>query len=212
MTPDFTKYPDGLVPAIIQDNSTGKVLMLGYMNEEALRKTEGDGKVVFYSRSKNRLWQKGETSGNYLRVDGIRIDCDRDCLLIKATPSGPVSHTGADTCFNERNIQNNFLQQLEGIIRDRKQNPEPGSYTSALFAGGINKAAQKVGEEAVELIIEAKEDNKESFVNEAADLLFHYLVLLEAKNCSLKEVAEVLEKRSSRHRDAGSGADVASPP
>jgi phosphoribosyl-AMP cyclohydrolase / phosphoribosyl-ATP pyrophosphohydrolase len=194
MTPDFSKYNDGLVPAIVQDTVSSKVLMLGFMNEEALNKTKADGRVTFYSRSKQRLWTKGETSGNFLSVTEIKTDCDNDTLLIKATPAGPVCHTGADTCFNE--INNSFsLERLEQIIIDRKNNPADESYTSSLFAKGINKIAQKVGEEAVELVIESKDNDKEKFLGEAADLLFHYLVLLQAKGYSLTEVTEVLAKR-----------------
>jgi len=192
---DFKKHSDGLVPAIIQDAVTGKVLMLGYMNEEALAKTQELGKVTFFSRSRNRLWTKGEESGNYLLLKEIRVDCDKDTLLIKADPVGPVCHTGADTCWNEKNGSNDFLQQLEQIINDRKNSPSSASYTSSLFAKGINKIAQKVGEEAVELIIEAKDNNDELFKNEAADLLFHYLILLQAKGFSLNDVTEVLRGR-----------------
>lgn len=195
MKVDFKKYPDGLVPVIVQDNNSRVVLMLGYMNEEALEKTKEEKKVVFYSRSKQRLWMKGETSGNFLSLNDILIDCDNDCLLIKATPAGPVCHTGADTCFNEKNEQENFLNKLEEIISDRKNKYSDTSYTSSLFQKGINKIAQKVGEEAVELIIEAKDSNNELFLNEAADLLFHYLVLLQAKGSKLQNVVDVLEQR-----------------
>ncbi len=192
---DFEKS-DGLIPAIIQDTQTDKVLMLGYMNEEALRKTETTGKVTFFSRSKQRLWMKGETSGNFLLVDQIMVDCDKDALLIKARPQGPTCHTGADTCFNEENTNYlKFISQLESIIADRHHNPDERSYTSSLFAKGINKVAQKVGEEAVELVIEAKDDNDHLFKNEAADLLYHLLVLLEAKNISLEQVIAELKKR-----------------
>lgn len=192
---DFKKSPDGLLPVIVQDNVTSKVLMLGYMNEEALKKTQEDGRVIFFSRSKNRLWMKGETSDNFLYVESIREDCDNDTILIKARPVGPVCHTGADTCFNERNVSGHFIDQLEHIILHRKNNPKEGSYTSGLFAKGLNKIAQKVGEEATELIIEAKDNDKELFKNEAADLLFHYLILLQAKGFSLSDVEEVLKKR-----------------
>ena len=192
---DFTKYADGLVPAIVQDDSTGKVLMLGFMNEAAVAKTQELQKVTFFSRSKNRLWTKGEESGNFLLVKTIAVDCDNDTLLIKATPLGPVCHTGADTCWNEKNETDNFLLQLEKIIIDRKNNPSEKSYTSSLLAKGINKVAQKVGEEAVELVIEAKDDNKDLFLGEAADLLFHYLILLQAKDYSLGDVVEVLKGR-----------------
>ena len=192
---DFTKSKDGLVPAIIQDATTNVVLMLGYMNAEAVAKTKELQKVTFFSRSKNRLWTKGEESGNYLLVKEIKIDCDNDTILIKAIPQGATCHTGADTCWDEKNESNNFLIQLEKIIADRKNNPSEESYTSSLFEKGINKIAQKVGEEAVELIIEAKDNNKELFLGEAADLLFHYLILLQAKNYSLTNVVEILEQR-----------------
>jgi phosphoribosyl-AMP cyclohydrolase / phosphoribosyl-ATP pyrophosphohydrolase len=192
---DFTKYANGLVPAIIQDAATDKVLMLGFMNEAAVAKTHELKKVTFFSRSKNRLWTKGEESGNYLLLKDIKIDCDKDTLLIKATPQGPVCHTGADTCWNEKNTTDNFLLELEQIIVERKNNPTDKSYTSSLFAKGINKIAQKVGEEAVEIVIEAKDDNKELFLGEAADLLFHYMILLQAKDFSLDDVIEVLKGR-----------------
>ena len=195
MVPDFKKYADGLVPAIIQDASTNKVLMLGFMNEEALAKTNELQKVTFFSRSKNRLWTKGEESGNYLFVKEIKVDCDNDTLLIKAEPSGPVCHTGADTCWDEKNIHGNFLQQLETIITERKNNPSEKSYTSSLFAKGINKIVQKLGEEAVELVIEAKDDNADLFKGEAADLLFHYLILLQSKGFKLDDIVEVLKER-----------------
>jgi len=195
MNIDFKKM-DGLIPAVVQDAFTGKVLMLGYMNEAALVKTEESGRVTFFSRSKNRLWTKGETSGNFLELVSMQEDCDGDAILVKAKPLGPVCHTGAYTCFEESNTsQTAFIDQLRGIIKERKENPNLGSYTSSLFGKGINKLAQKVGEEAVELVIEAKDDNKELFLGEAADLLFHYLVLLEAKNYSLDEVIEVLKLR-----------------
>jgi phosphoribosyl-ATP pyrophosphohydrolase/phosphoribosyl-AMP cyclohydrolase len=195
MKVDYKKYADGLVPAIVQDASTSKVLMLGFMNEEALAKTQELKKVTFYSRSKNRLWTKGEESGNFLLLNDIKVDCDNDTLLIKATPVGPVCHTGADTCWDEKNISTDFLLQLEGIITDRKNNPSDKSYTSSLFAKGINKIAQKVGEEAVEIVIEAKDNNDELFKGEAADLLFHYLILLQAKGFTLNDVIEVLKER-----------------
>lgn len=195
---NFSKS-NGLIPAIIQDVTTGKVLMLGYMNQEAIDQTLQEGKVTFFSRSKQRLWTKGETSGNFLYWKDIKVDCDKDTLLIRAEPVGPVCHTGADTCFGETNQKNTkhmeFLTKLESIIQNRKDNPTEGSYTTSLFEKGINKIAQKVGEEAVELVIEAKDDNKELFLNEAADLMYHYLVLLTAKGHSLEEVVTVLEKR-----------------
>lgn len=195
MNIDFTKS-EGLVPAIIQDVATNKVLMMGYMNKEAFEKTQKEGKVTFFSRSKKRLWTKGETSENYLMVKEILLDCDGDTLLIKAVPAGPTCHTGADTCWKEKNEDKTaFLIHLKKIIRDRKNRPNEKSYTSSLFEKGINKIAQKVGEEAVELVIEAKDDNKELFVGEAADLLFHYLVLLEKKNIDLDEIIDELGKR-----------------
>ncbi|MBC7422832.1 MAG: bifunctional phosphoribosyl-AMP cyclohydrolase/phosphoribosyl-ATP diphosphatase HisIE [Ferruginibacter sp.] len=193
---DFAKYTDGLVPAIIQDEITGKVLMLGFMDNEALLKTQELKKVTFYSRSKNRLWTKGEESGNFLLLKSITVDCDNDTLLIKVNPVGPVCHTGADTCFNEKNEANDFLFKLEKIIADRKNNPTDASYTSSLFKKGINKIAQKVGEEAVEIVIEAKDNNDELFKGEAADLLFHYLILLQAKGFSLQDVIAILKQRN----------------
>lgn len=194
MNINFSKYTDGLVPAIIQDYTTGKVLMLGFMNEEAFQKTHNEGTVTFFSRSKQRLWTKGETSGNFLRVKSILADCDSDTILIKAEPTGPVCHTGADTCFNETN-PGFSLERLEEVIADRKKNPDEKSYTASLFARGINKIAQKVGEEAVELVIESKDDDKEKFLGEAADLMFHYLVLLQAKGYKLADVIKVLTAR-----------------
>ncbi len=195
MTIDFNKYSDGLVPVIIQDYKTNVVLMLGFMNAEALEKTQAEAKVTFYSRTKQRLWTKGETSNNFLLVKDIKVDCDNDTLLIKAEPKGPTCHTGTDTCFNEPNTSTDFLQQLEAIITDRKNNPTEKSYTASLFAKGINKMAQKVGEEAVELVIEAKDNNDELFKGEAADLLFHYMILLQAKSFTLNDVIEVLKER-----------------
>jgi phosphoribosyl-AMP cyclohydrolase / phosphoribosyl-ATP pyrophosphohydrolase len=197
MNLDFQKSPDGLLPAIIQDNLTGKVLMLGYMNAEALEKTTADRKVTFFSRSKQRLWTKGETSDNFLYVEEILTDCDGDTILIKATPAGPTCHTGADTCFDEVNDgQAPFLNYLQKrIIRDRKNNPSDASYTASLFKKGVNKIAQKVGEEAVEVVIEAKDENDGLFKGEVADLLFHLLVLLEHKNIDLDEVINVLRDR-----------------
>jgi phosphoribosyl-ATP pyrophosphohydrolase/phosphoribosyl-AMP cyclohydrolase len=199
MTLNFSKSPEGLLPAIIQDAFTQKVLMLGYMNQEAFEKTQTEKIVTFYSRSKQRLWTKGETSGNFLYVQNIKIDCDQDTILIKARPQGAVCHTGADTCFAEDN-QNPlaFLEHLQKIIKERKLQSPDTSYTASLFAKGINKIAQKVGEEAVELVIEAKDNDKNLFLNEAADLLFHYLVLLEAKNTSLDEVIAVLQQRHKK--------------
>lgn len=192
---DFQKSADGLVPAIIQDAATHKVLMLGYMNQESLDKTLQEGKVTFFSRSKQRLWTKGEESGNFLTLVDLRVDCDHDTLLIKVNPAGVVCHTGADTCWDEKNISNDFLSKLENVITERKNNPSDSSYTSKLFAKGINKIAQKVGEEAVEVVIEAKDDSEELFLNESADLLFHYLVLLSAKGYQLSDVLGVLQQR-----------------
>ena len=195
---DFNKG-NGLVPVIIQDWATNKVLMLGYMNEEALKLTKAEGKVTFYSRTKERLWTKGETSGNFLLVKEIRIDCDQDTILIKAEPQGPTCHTGADTCFDEENGTNAlFLHYLQDIIVERKKSTAEKSYTKLLFDKGINKIAQKVGEEAVELVIEAKDSDDDLFKNEAADLLFHLLVLLEAKNVKLEEVVGVLSERHKK--------------
>jgi len=194
-TIDFDKQ-NGLVPAIIQDAETQKVLMLGYMNREAYEKTEAEGIVTFFSRSKNRLWTKGETSGNFLHVRQMHIDCDQDTVLIKVQPAGPVCHTGADTCFDEVNQGKAlFLNYLQAIIRQRKTEAPKSSYTAKLFAKGINKIAQKVGEEAVEVVIEAKDDNAELFRGEAADLLFHFLILLEAKNTDLDQIVGVLQQR-----------------
>jgi len=186
---------DGLIPVIVQDDSTNKVLMLGYMNEEALQKTMEESRITFFSRSKQRLWTKGETSGNFLNLVDLLYDCDQDCLLAKAQPIGPTCHTGSDTCFDEKNEEDHFLHHLERVIQDRKNNPSEKSYTASLFQKGINKVAQKVGEEAVELVIEAKDDNEELFLGEAADLMYHYLVLLTAKDYTLKDVIGVLKKR-----------------
>ncbi len=191
---DFAKG-NGLLPAIIQDADTGKVLMLGYMNEEALQKTLKDKTVTFFSRSKGRLWTKGETSGNFFHLVDIKADCDRDTLLVYVRPEGPACHLGTDTCWAETNQPVNFLAHLEQVIQGRRGADPETSYTARLFARGINKVAQKVGEEAVELVIEAKDDNKELFLNEAADLLYHYLVLLAAKDYRLEDVIEVLRGR-----------------
>jgi phosphoribosyl-ATP pyrophosphohydrolase/phosphoribosyl-AMP cyclohydrolase len=196
MNVDFGKYTDGLVPAIIQDDITQKVLMLGFMNQEALDKTEKEGKVTFFSRSKGRLWTKGEESGNYLLLKSVALDCDRDTLLIKAQPLGPVCHTGADTCWDEKNHNEDFLTRLEEIIQQRRQQADPeGSYVASLFKKGINKIAQKVGEEAVELVIESKDHDEKLFLSEAADLLFHYLILLNAKGYNLQDVTDILKER-----------------
>lgn len=190
---DFSKG-NGLVPAVIQDNDTLQVLMVGFMNEESLRKTENEGRVTFFSRSKNRLWTKGETSGNFLFVKEITTDCDNDTLLIKINPAGPVCHTGSTSCFGEETAKG-FLYQLEQIINQRIDDNIQDSYTNKIYRQGINKVAQKVGEEAVELIIEAKDDNIELFKNEAADLLYHFLILLKAKNIKLTDIEKILQDR-----------------
>jgi phosphoribosyl-AMP cyclohydrolase / phosphoribosyl-ATP pyrophosphohydrolase len=195
-TPDFNK---GLLPAIVQDIYTGKVLMQGYMNQEALDYTLSSGHVTFYSRSKERLWTKGEESKHFLNYHSHKIDCDADSILIQASPDGPTCHTGDDTCWEEKNIHKvQFIGYLASLINKRKNRPEDQSYTASLFKKGINKIAQKVGEEAVELVIEAKDNNKELFLGEAADLLFHYLVLLEAKEIKLDEVIDVLISRHQK--------------
>lgn len=192
---DFRKG-DGLVPCIIQDKDTLRVLMLGYMNAEALELTIAQQKVIFWSRSKQRIWMKGEASGNYLKLDSIAMDCDRDTLLIQVVPQGPVCHKGTDTCWKESNKPNALaLENLERVIHDRKDNPDSSSYTASLFKKGINKVAQKVGEEAVELVIEAKDNNDDLFLNEAADLMYHFIVLLAAKEFKLNDVIEVLKGR-----------------
>lgn len=195
----FDKNKDGLVPAIIQDHTTKNVLMLGYMNEEALKKTMESEKVTFYSRSKNRIWQKGEESGNYLKLVDVEIDCDNDTLLISANPVGPTCHKGSDTCWNKKNDQNfGFLTRLEAIILDRKErSSNEKSYVSSLFKSGINKIAQKVGEEAVETVIEAMDNDNKLFLEESADLLFHYLILLQAKGFQLNDVVDILKSRHS---------------
>lgn len=195
---DFNKSSDGLIPVIIQDHKTAKVLMLGFMNEEAYKKTVETDLVTFFSRTKNRLWTKGETSNNFLHVQDIIADCDADTILIKAKADGPVCHTGNDTCFKEVNKNQNFLSDLEAIINDRIENNTGTSYVNSLFAKGINAVAQKVGEEAVELIIEAKDTDDDKFINEAADLLFHYMLLLKAKNKSLDDVENVLKQRHTQ--------------
>jgi phosphoribosyl-ATP pyrophosphohydrolase/phosphoribosyl-AMP cyclohydrolase len=195
---DFSKYSDGLVPAIVQDYKTHKVLMLGFMNEAAYAQTLSLSKVTFYSRSKKRLWTKGEESGHFLEVKSIAVDCDNDTLLIKADPLGPTCHTGADTCWSEPNHTDDFLLYLEEIINLRKLAPIEESYVAKMFSKGINKIAQKVGEEAVEMVIEAKDNNAELFLNESADLLFHYLLLLNAKGHHLAEVLSILQKRHSK--------------
>ena len=191
---DFTKG-DGLVPVIIQNNNTLQVLMLGYMNQEAYNKTKTENKVTFFSRSKNRLWTKGEESGNFLFVKNIQIDCDNDTILIKADPKGPTCHTGSTSCFKEETAKG-FLYELQETINNRIDSNDENSYTNKLYKSGINKVAQKVGEEAVELVIEAKDNNDELFKNEAADLLYHYLILLKAKGFVLENIEAVLKKRA----------------
>ena len=194
---DFNKNADGLVPAIIQDATTQKVLMLGYMNAEALASTQTSGKVTFFSRTKNRLWTKGEESGKFLELVSIKEDCDQDTLLIQVNPQGPTCHKGTDTCWEESNTSSfGFLSTLGNTIKERKENNEDNSYVASLFRFGINKIAQKVGEEAVETIIEAKDSDDELFLSESADLLFHYLILLEAKGFSLKDIEQRLASRS----------------
>ena len=197
MKPDFEKN-GGLIPVIVQDANTHTVLMLGYMNQEAFDKTKKEERVTFFSRSKQRLWTKGETSGNFLNLVSMALDCDRDTILAKVIPVGPVCHTGSDTCFGEEELVPTDLGFLERIIVDRKLNPQEGSYTSKLLNRGINKVAQKVGEEAVELVIEAKDNDKNLFLNEAADLMYHYLVLLAAKDFSLGDVVDVLNERHTK--------------
>tara|TARA_R110000868_G_scaffold36074_4_gene128468 strand:+ start:7290 stop:7925 length:636 start_codon:yes stop_codon:yes gene_type:complete len=205
MNIDFNKNKDGLVPAIIQDAITKNVLMLGYMNHEAYKKTLDSGKVTFYSRTKNRLWTKGEESGNFLNLVDIKLDCDNDTLLVMVNPIGPTCHKGTDTCWGEENKSSfGFISELEEIIQNRKDQadgkiPIPEgvkpSYVSSLFKSGINKVAQKVGEEAVEVVIEAKDDNDQLFKDESADLLFHYLILLQAKGFKLQDIVKVLQSR-----------------
>ena len=197
MTVNFKKYSDGLVPAVIQDAETNKVLMLGFMNEAALDKTNELQQVTFFSRSKNRLWTKGEESGHFLFVQEIKVDCDADTLLIKVNPAGPVCHTGADTCWNEKNDPDNFLEKLENIIAERKNNPDEKSYTSSLFEKGINKIAQKVGEEAVETVIEACNGTNERLIYEGSDLLYHLIVLLTSKGYRIEDLARELKERHS---------------
>ncbi|WP_108868407.1 bifunctional phosphoribosyl-AMP cyclohydrolase/phosphoribosyl-ATP diphosphatase HisIE [Aquimarina aquimarini] len=195
---NFNKNNDGLIPAIIQDASTKNVLMLGYMNQEAYDKTVETKKVTFFSRTKNRLWTKGEESGNVLNLVTIKNDCDHDTLLITVNPNGPTCHKGSDTCWSEENKSSyGFLSTLEEVIKSRKENSDDStSYVASLFKKGINKVAQKVGEEAVEVVIEAKDDNEDLFLNESADLLFHYLILLQAKGYTLEDVVKVLKSRS----------------
>jgi len=194
---DFNKNPDGLIPAIIQDANTKNVLMLGYMDQEAFDTTQKTQKVTFFSRSKQRLWTKGEESGNFLELVDIKNDCDSDTLLVSVNPVGPTCHKGTDTCWAEENTQTyGFLSTLEQIITSRKNDREnPDSYVASLFRKGINKIAQKVGEEAVETVIEAKDNDEELFLNESADLLFHYLILLQAKGYTLEDIVQTLQKR-----------------
>jgi phosphoribosyl-ATP pyrophosphohydrolase/phosphoribosyl-AMP cyclohydrolase len=194
---EITYNSEGLIPAIIQDSTTKTVLMLGYMNAEAVSKTLETNKVTFFSRSKQRLWTKGQESGNFLSLDSLKNDCDNDTLLIQATPHGPTCHKGTDNCWSESNVESfGFISTLETIIADRKENTSSEtSYVSELFEKGLNKIAQKVGEEAVEVVIEAKDDNDDLFLNESADLLFHYLILLQAKGFKLENVVEVLKSR-----------------
>ena len=193
---NFSKNKDGLIPAIIQDSITKTVLMLGYMNDEAIRKTKKTGNVTFYSRTKKRLWTKGEESGNFLRLVNMKVDCDNDTILIYVKPEGPTCHLGTDSCWGEKNLSKfGFLSQLEEIIAERKKDDKKNSYVASLFREGINKIAQKVGEEATETIIEAKDENKQLFLNESADLLFHYLILLQAKGFRLSDVEKVLLTR-----------------
>ena len=197
MNIDFSKYADGLVPAIVQDASTKNVLMLGFMNQAAVDATLSLQKVTFFSRSKNRLWTKGEESGNSLNYISMALDCDQDTLLIQAHPAGPVCHTGSDTCWGADNKLNElgFIANLEQVIEQRRAATPESSYVASLFAKGINKIAQKVGEEAVEVVIEAKDNNDNLFLEESADLLFHYLMLLQAKGFKLSDVVKILEKR-----------------
>ncbi len=196
MTINFSKHPQGLVPAIVQDASTKRVLMLGYMNQEAVNTTQEKQQVTFYSRSKKRLWTKGEESGHFLQLVDMAVDCDQDTLLIQANPVGPSCHTGDDTCWGEDNTSSyGFLTALEEVINDRKNNPSDKSYVASLFAKGMNKIAQKVGEEAVETVIEAKDENSDLFLNESADLIFHLMILLQAKGHRLDDVVQILEER-----------------
>ncbi len=195
-TANFNKDPNGLLPAIVQDVQTLKVLMLGYMNEEALEKTQSSGKVTFFSRSKQRLWTKGEESGNFLNLKSVKVDCDQDSLLIYAIPDGPTCHKGEDTCWEEDNVVGfSFISVLEDVIQKRKSQPQQGSYVSHLFEKGVDKIAQKVGEEAIETVIEAVADREDLFMEEAADLFFHFLILLSSKGKSFKDIVGILEKR-----------------
>ena len=198
MNVDFNKSKDGLVPAIIQDFKTHKVLMLGYMSKKSLSITLSKKIIHFYSRSKKRIWKKGKESGNVLNLISASLDCDNDTLLIKVIPTGPVCHKGSDTCWGEQNINHNFLDSLENVISDRKNSKDPDSYIADLFRKGLNKIAQKVGEEAVELVIESKDNNENLFLNESADLLFHYLILLQEKGFKIEDVVGVLKQRNNK--------------
>lgn len=198
MNINFKKNDNGLIPAIIQDFETRIVLMLGYMNEQAYNQTVKSGRVTFFSRSKNRLWVKGEESGNFLNLEEIKVDCDNDTLLVKVIPEGPTCHTGTDTCWGEENtVSFGFLSELQTVINNRKQNADTGkSYVTTLFGKGINKIAQKVGEEAIEMVIEAKDNNDELFLEEGADLLFHYMILLQSKGYRLEDINDILKNRA----------------
>ena len=195
MKVDFAKYPDGLVPAVVQDFQTEKVLMLGYMNEESYKKTEETGLATFYSRSRKKIWTKGETSGNHLKLKQVLLDCDQDAILLKVDPIGPVCHTGADTCWSEKNHKNDFLYQLEHLIELRRNGIDESSHVKKLFSEGIPKIAQKLREDAEAMSHEAQDVNQALFLNKATDLLFHYLILLQAKGCSITDVIKVLEQR-----------------
>lgn len=197
--PIFSKSADGLLPALIQDAKTRVVLMQGYMNQESYYRTLEENKVWFYSRSKKRLWKKGEESGNELIVEEILLDCDGDSILIKAHPKGPICHTGSDTCFNETNHADlNWILELESVISERRDNPSEKSYVASLFEKGLNKIIQKVGEEAIEVVIEAKDANSDLFLNESADLIFHFLILLKAKGHKFEDVIEILRARHNK--------------
>jgi phosphoribosyl-AMP cyclohydrolase / phosphoribosyl-ATP pyrophosphohydrolase len=195
MKVDFAKYADGLVPAVVQDFQTEKVLMLAYMNEESYRKTEETGLATFYSRSRKKIWTKGETSGNHLRLKQVLVDCDKDAILLKVDPVGPVCHTGADTCWSEKNHKNDFLYHLEHLIELRRNGIDESSYVKKLFSEGKEKIAQKLGENAGNLVTATQDVNQALFLDKATDLLFHYLILLQAKGCSISDVIKVLEQR-----------------
>ena len=195
MKVDFAKYPDNLVPAVVQDYQTEKVLMLGYMNEESLKKTEETGLATFYSRQRKRIWTKGESSGNHLRLRQVLLDCDKDAILLKVEPVGPVCHTGADTCWSEKNHKNDFLFHLEHLIELRRKGIDESSYVKKLFNDGMDEMALKLGENASDLVMDIKDVNQPLFLDRAANLLFHYLILLQAKGCSIADVSKVLEQR-----------------